>query len=911
MILNWIFRNIFSGDALRRCSFLLIFLFFIASNLFSASLRLTLDRNRIYLGESIVASVKVNGSNDEGLRPVFTGSFDAKVEYLGSRNQSQTTVSIVNGRMTRNEFKGRTFVYQITPSTAGSFDTGKVVLNLPDGQIECPGAAFEVVGVESRPDIEALILCTNRTILVDSPFTISLSILLRSLPKPNEAVEPVWADNPLHVQADFLSFQEIDGLKSPDPNAALGKFIRNGDRRGAYFTINDYVERGFGSSFFSFNADPFKEIPIKFRMTPEAIDRNGTNWWRYTMDFEYFPKEEGDYTFGPVSVKGAIITGANADGSARMANVFVIGPAITVHVIPPPEEGRPEWFCGGVGRSLNLKASLDAMRCKVGDPLALTLEMTGDISADNIRPPVLNLQSSLPEDFRIYDDVIESESITNGKRFRYRIRPLKAGTLEFPAIKAAYYDTAKGNYVTIKSAPLPIQVEVTTQIAAESNGDTGSDDDSFIPNGIILSPVEESRAFIPFARHLSFAIGPFNTASHLEWWLLPALWLILIIVRMAICMVRRYRELTRFGRLAAIELRAFRLASRRIKGADDQLVLKAISAVRAFVAASLSSESRALTSREMRSLFVERKLTEAFINSFTQDFATLELIPYRKEGEGERGSSEDLSALLSRIEKSMCALPDELSLASRSHSDSDWRSYGAILLVFFISLSSAFGGIFERPPSAFDWERASSAVETARFPEDFEIAANLYYAMVTNGYSSGPLFYNLGTTMLLAERPRAAAQALDIAARWRGMSPEVLDNRLAAEKLITSSAQLPPERYFFIWHYGLPIQIRIAALQLYWNLLWLFLLLMSIIAFWRGGRADGKQSKVARLVNGLFSLSATFAVIFGIILFHFAISVGISYKQAKSSPRIPAWELELSQTEEVAAEPVAVDGGNQ
>jgi hypothetical protein len=35
-----------------------------------------------------------------------------------------------------------------------------------------------------------------------------------------------------------------------------------------------------------------------------------------------------------------------------MKDVYTIGPAVTVRVIPPPDTGRPENFIGSVGKSL-------------------------------------------------------------------------------------------------------------------------------------------------------------------------------------------------------------------------------------------------------------------------------------------------------------------------------------------------------------------------------------------------------------------------------------------------------------------------------------------------------------------------------------------------------------------------------
>lgn len=853
------------------------------------TMRLQIDRAKIYLGESVIATVRVEGTSDETRRPDFPSAQAAKIDYLGSRNQSQTSVTIINGKMTRNVFEGRTFIYQITPSEAGTFRTGDLVLDSAGGRATCRGAVIEVVGVEPRDDIEASIACVDNAILVDSPFRITVSVRLRALPEPNAKVEPLWPQSPLHIQADFLGFPEVEGLKNPDADSSLGKFA-GGQGRDPGFTINDYARQGgFGASFFDFGADPFARVPVLFRFPPVLEDRGGTNWWTYSFSLDYIPEAEGDYTFGPLTIKGRIVTGANPDRTPKLEEVFVVGPAITVRVVPPPEQGRPEWFSGGVGRSLFAKASLDTSKCKVGDPLSLTLEMTGDVSAGNLRPPVLNLQPGMPEDFRIYDDSVESETIEGGKRFRYRLRPLKPGTLEFPAILTAYYDTVKCEYVTVSSSPIPVQVEATTQIA--TGAAAADEEEQAFPDGVIWSADGGDAAFLPFALPGDWAqrkIGPWRAPFSAEFWLLPALCVLLGGIRLSLAAVRRQRERTRFGRLAAAELRKFRGAVRQAGRKPGGAIPVAISAVRAFVAASLSLPSRSMTAGEMRRAFRERGVDDAFAEELCAAFGTLEEIPYRKE---QKPVADDAS-LLAGLERRMLALPDKLRAGKTTENGAgDWRSMASVLLFLLLSAATAAAGTFERQPDSFEWERAQSAMATARVAEDFSATAELYYAMVTNGAATGALFHNLGTALLLADKPRAAAEALEVAARWRGMSPEVLGNRLAAEAKLTGSAQLPPEKYLLIWHYGLPVQIRCAAAEFFWNLLWLLLAVAVLLP------RQGKNGGALRAFRAFLNVALSIA---GLGLLLFGASVAATYFQTRGA-------IDVSALEQVAAMPGPTD----
>ena len=907
------------------------------------SMRLQVDRAKIYLGESVVVTILVEGSRDASVRPEFPALPPADVSFLGSSDRSSRSITFINGKMSETVFEGRTFAYEIRPKQAGLFRTGDAVLDLPaarGGRVSCHGATVEVTGIEARNDIEAKISCAEKAILVDSPFRIDVSVAIRQLPEPNGRIEPIWRQNPLHMEAAFLDFPETAGLAQPDPEKSFFTFAGQAAQGAPGFTVNNYTRQGSLMSFFD---SPFERHPAVFRFGPKTEDRGGTNWWNYSFGLDYSALAEGDYTFGPITVKGAIVTGARPDGSPAMDEVFVVAPAITVRVIPPPEEGRPDWYCGAVGRSLSAKASLDATKCKVGDPLTLSLDMTGEVSAANIRPPTLNLQKGLSDNFRIYDDSIESETIPGGKRFRYRLRPLKAGTLEFPPVKVAYYDTVRPGYVTISTDPLPVKVEATTQIATGLYEEDEAE--ATLPNATVFASDGGTVAALPFG--LSLDLARIARARYAAIWLLPALWLLVVAVRGTAAAVRRHVERTRYGRIAAAALRDFRAARRLAARKPEAAADKAVAALRAFTAAVLSSDNRSLTAPEVAELLTRRNIDPDFAARFRDTFAAIEEIPYRlrkstisggagapSTGRGARAPAPSGGAgapitgggagapstgrgagapstsrgagapitgrgagapapdplvpsslpILSVMEPLMRQLPSLLAAARATGADT-WRTLASVVLVLLLPALSARAELFGRNPDRFDWERAQDALATAQSADDFAAAADAYYAMVRDGAATGPLFHNLGTALLLAGKDRAAAEALDCAARWRGMDSGTAGNRMLAEKAISGAAQLPPERYFLIWHYGLALNTRAALAILLWNVAWGALLLAALLA---------RLPAARHFIRSVAALAAVGFAVFGL-------SVAVSFLQIRATHSLAAIEGAAAVQEQTPA----------
>ncbi|MEI7900712.1 MAG: BatD family protein [bacterium] len=457
-------------------------------------LQVSSSRQTLYLGESFNLTIMVNGADRGIAAPDLSAFPPADIQFLGQRSNSRSSITIINGRMTRESVEAREFAFQIKPSKEGAFKAGPIRVTVAGKTYADPGVNVQVTGVEKQDSVLAAVTASSTSVLVEEPFTVTLSVAVAELPDPYaENNEPGHPNFLPHPSAAFLDLrQTTPGLKGPDLNQFLNGLIDQSGRQPA-FAINDYQTRDAGGFSGFFDNDPFSPRPIRFRLTPKKITLSNKKYREYSLSLDYTPTKEGEFTFGPLSFKGPVIVGVSADRQAVTRDIYTIGPAVTVRVVPPPDEGRPEWFTGSVGKSMKATAAFDATVCKVGDPLTLTLELTGPISISNLRTPLLNLQPELAKDFRIYDDNVSADTLPNGKRFKYRVRPTREGTLEFQPIKLAYYDTVARAYTTVTTAPVPIQARPTTQIATAADNGTENQTDILssrtrpVPAGITLS----------------------------------------------------------------------------------------------------------------------------------------------------------------------------------------------------------------------------------------------------------------------------------------------------------------------------------------------------------------------------------------------------------------------------------------
>jgi hypothetical protein len=455
------------------------------------TLDVVVDRNSIYLGEAFHMQIKVEGTNRK-LDPDLSAIENCDIEFLGSRGQTRHSWSRKNGRVEKVSEVSRVYSYSLTPYEAGEFNAGPVSIQTGGRMIVDQGVKVHVTGIEQQELVYVDINASRESTLIVDSFTIALRIGIEKLPPPYSSNEPLNPNDPPLLNVPFLELDPVAGLERPDINAILNSLLAKG-RNQPGFNINGIELQG-GLSTFGMFSDPFEKKQAKFVLPRRTVTKNGKEYFEYHLQLDYSAEEHGTYTFGPVEFKGSVISGVTENRDAIMKDVFAVGPAATVRVIPPPEEGRPPSYIGAIGSNLVASSSLDSQTCNVGDPLQLSLAVSGDARLKNTYPPEISRVPGLSENFKVYSDTVKTENGRDSRVFIYTIRPVSAGTVELPPLPVSYFDSQTRTYKTVRTSAMPVKVRQATEVVTNIVVSTARDglvdtDNIYIPAP--LRPVPE------------------------------------------------------------------------------------------------------------------------------------------------------------------------------------------------------------------------------------------------------------------------------------------------------------------------------------------------------------------------------------------------------------------------------------
>lgn len=132
-------------------------------------------------------------------------------------------------------------------------------------------------------------------------------------------------------------------------------------------------------------------------------------------------------------------------------------PAWTVRALPV--EGRPETFCGAVGR-FELRATVSAPRVEVGQGFTATLTITGDGNLQRFAAP------PLPELAGFHVQGVVERRAAAGREFVFDLLPLRAGVEALPPLPFCAFDPAAERYVVSHTAPVPLTVVPAADVTA-------------------------------------------------------------------------------------------------------------------------------------------------------------------------------------------------------------------------------------------------------------------------------------------------------------------------------------------------------------------------------------------------------------------------------------------------------------
>ncbi len=139
-----------------------------------------------------------------------------------------------------------------------------------------------------------------------------------------------------------------------------------------------------------------------------------------------------------------------------------------IFAIEPPLAGRPADYSGAVG-SLRLATRLDTNAARVGDPMVLTVRVSGTGNVKLLPRPSVSISwaTLVNGDERVTVDTT-ARKIAGSKEFDWVLTPRLAGELDVPPIRYSYFDPDSRRYEVASANPTRVHVGAGTLASADT-----------------------------------------------------------------------------------------------------------------------------------------------------------------------------------------------------------------------------------------------------------------------------------------------------------------------------------------------------------------------------------------------------------------------------------------------------------
>ncbi|MSR46355.1 MAG: hypothetical protein EXS13_04720 [Planctomycetes bacterium] len=428
----------------------------------------TLARDTVFEGEPVDYTIAVLDA--EASPPDLSEFAEFDVAPIDSQSIHSSQLSIVNGRRLRVDRVGIEYRYQLAPKLRGT-------LTVPGATVIADGKTFRgntltltVTAPDDQGRLRLMLEVTPKECYPQRPVVLRLAIAVRRPDGDPQDRDPVLllsqleSPEPPMLRLPWLDFPT--GLGADDWVAWLQPQQIRGGRGG--FAINEKPVQG-GVPLFLFNDRPrYAQFDLGGRRATSAdaplldgLKGAPGEWYVYSLERRFTPTQCGRFDFAPASLKGRFI--ASLDGRrANLDDLFTRSGAADLVVREPPAEGRPEGWRNAIG-AFKLAADISPRTARVGDPLTLTLRITGNGNLDELVAPDLAVLPSFTAAFRVHPGTAESRD--GARLLTWSLRPLAATTREVPPIPFPWFDPEKSRW--IETATPPLAIEVSEAIALD------------------------------------------------------------------------------------------------------------------------------------------------------------------------------------------------------------------------------------------------------------------------------------------------------------------------------------------------------------------------------------------------------------------------------------------------------------
>lgn len=357
-------------------------------------------------------------------QPQLPDSADFAFELLGGGSDQTSSFTVIeNGRRKTQESHTRVFQIEVTPNKPGALTIPELSIDVDGQTVTTSPVRIKVREPDKDPLVSATITCDAASLYVGQQALFRLVIEIRA------------------AQA---------GRQTLSAGSMLGTMDRRGQGFGPFPPIRDERQvTEFTRTLSDGTAAPF------YRFTSEwltVIDRPNSDLFSDVVIACFYPTAFGRNMFGELEV-------------TKQRNLRIKPKVQMPAVRALPKDNQPHGFTGAVGR-FNISTTTPNRKVRVGDPIELTIDITGDGPLSTLPPPDLSAQEALRAGFRVPSETLAGTNQGDRRRFTQTIRPTRADVTEIPPIEYPYFDPTTGAYSIARSAAIPLTVSASEQLTA-------------------------------------------------------------------------------------------------------------------------------------------------------------------------------------------------------------------------------------------------------------------------------------------------------------------------------------------------------------------------------------------------------------------------------------------------------------
>ena len=556
----------------------------------------------------------------------------------------------------------------------------------------------------------------------------TLKILVQPLPDDSNAdpLRPLRRDPP-HIEVNWVD--PPTGLVAGDKSEWLQPLL---SRRAGGFTLNN-----ISSSGGFFNETAVFDLS-NGRETRDDLNGKSVRYHKYELSRKFTGEQFGKYVLGPAVIKGTFVSGVETDGYLAR-KIVATSPAIEVEIreLPSP---RPANYCGGIG-DFSVEAKASTTKLRVGDPLTLTFEIKRSPDAGSLEllsAPDLSAVEALVADFELIDKDPTGRVNGDTKEFEYVMRP-KRPDVSIPALAFSTFDPTTESYKEISTSPIQLEVSGSVGLAsgelvgslAPANASLKSRSEGIFQNITDPNALRDER--------VHWATWSQVVAS--VWAVSGASCAIVLLLR------RRSSDTVGMRRQQAKRTANKRLAEARSvlqQGDTKQAMREVRTAVVGFVADSFNRVGEGLTTSDVDQLLAGTQVSDEDRRAIRELLESIEASEYGA------GLSKDPASMVEEASKWVNRVAPRL--VARDASLTRLASASARMILVLLAFNHSSNLVFAEEPTNREraFIRALDLFDAATSADQYREAAKEFESILTDGYRSGAVYYNLGNSYFRA-----------------------------------------------------------------------------------------------------------------------------------------------------------------